>query len=69
MREAIRGGKAISAAAATRAARDVSAGEVVRIRLCRENEHLFYHVMTLARDGRVAHVTVDGSSGKIAQVR
>ncbi len=69
MREAIFAGHAVPATAATRAARDASAGDVVRVRLCRENDSLIYRVTMLQRDGRVGHVTIDGSSGKVADVR
>ena len=69
MREAIFAGHAVPATAATRAARDASAGDVVRVRLCRENDNLIYRVTMLQRDGRVGHVTIDGSSGKVSDVR
>lgn len=69
MREAVFAGHAISAAAATRAAREASAGEIVRVRLCHHDERLVYRVTMLQRDGRVGHVTIDGSSGKVAEVR
>ncbi len=69
MREAVRDGHAVPAATATRIARDASRGEVLRVRLCRHNEALVYRITTLARDGRVAHVTIDGASGKLAQTR
>jgi uncharacterized membrane protein YkoI len=32
-------------------------------------DKLVYRVTLLQRDGRVGHVTVDGSSGKVAEVR
>ncbi len=69
MREAIFAGHAVPATAATRAARDASAGDVVRVRLCRENDNLIYRITMLQRDGRVGHVTIDGSSGKVSDVR
>ena len=69
MREAIFAGHAVAATAATRAARDASAGDVVRVRLCRENDNLIYRITMLQRDGRVGHVTIDGSSGKVSDVR
>lgn len=69
LREAVRAGHAVPAVSATRTARDVAVGEVVRVRLCRERDRLMYVVTTLARDGRVARVTIDGHSGKVAEVR
>ncbi len=69
MREAIFAGHAVPADTATRAAREAGAGDVVRVRLCQDDKRLVYHVVTLHRDGRVGHVTVDGSSGKVANVR
>ena len=44
-------------------------GEVVRIRLCRQGDDFVYVVTTLKRDGRVARVTLEGQSGKIATIR
>jgi hypothetical protein len=69
MREAVITGLAIPANSATRAARDASAGDVVRVRLCHHEERLVYRITMLQRDGRVGHVTIDGSSGKVAEVR
>jgi hypothetical protein len=74
MRDAVGAGHAVTAAIATRAARGASEGEVVRVRLCREaqgkdDQKLVYRITMLHRDGRVGHVTVDGTSGKIADVR
>jgi hypothetical protein len=69
MREAIFAGQAVPADTATRAAREAGAGDIVRVRLCQDDKRLIYHVVTLHRDGRVGHVTVDGSSGKVANVR
>jgi uncharacterized membrane protein YkoI len=69
MREAVEAGHAVPALAASRAARGAGGGEVVRIRLCRADERIVYRVTTLRRDGRVAHVTIDGASGNVAAVR
>ena len=74
MREAVGAGRAVPAALATRAARGASEGEVVRVRLCREaqgkdDQKLVYRITMLHSDGRVGHVTVDGTSGKIFDVR
>lgn len=69
MRLAVRDGQVIPAVKATRVARDAAQGEVLRVRLCRDEARLVYHVTTLAHDGRVAHVTIEGSSGKVSHVR
>jgi uncharacterized membrane protein YkoI len=69
LRAAVNAGHAVPAIEATRAARGAQAGEVVRVRLCHHDERLVYRVTLLQRDGRVGHVTVDGSSGKVAEVR
>jgi uncharacterized membrane protein YkoI len=69
MREFVGAGRAVPPAAATRSAREVAPGELVRIRLCRSEDRMIYHITTLRRDGRVAHVTIDGASGKVAEVR
>jgi uncharacterized membrane protein YkoI len=69
MREAVEAGRAVPAIAASRAARGAAPGEVVRIRLCVEEQKYVYRVTTLRRDGRVAHVTIDGASGNVAAVR
>ncbi len=74
MREAVGAGHAVPAALATRPPRGASEGEVVRVRLCREtqgkdDQKLVYRITMLHRDGRVGHVTVDGTSGKIDDVR
>lgn len=68
-REAVSGGRVMQPAAASRHARAAAPGEVVRIRLCRLGEDYVYVVTTLKRDGRVARVTLDGHSGKVADIR
>jgi hypothetical protein len=68
-REAVLDGKVMQPAAASRHAREAAPGEVVRIRLCRQGEDFIYVVTTLKRDGRVARVTLDGHSGKVADIR
>ncbi len=56
--------------AAVRAARGrIANAELVRVRLCRHHENLVYIVTFLRRDGRVAPVTIDASSGKVASDR
>ena len=69
MREAVNDGKVIQPAQASHEARSAAPGEVVRIRLCRQGEEYIYVVTTLKRDGRVARVTLEGQSGKVAAIR
>lgn len=68
-RDAVSEGKVMQPAAASRHARDAAPGEVVRIRLCRLGDDYVYVVTTLKRDGRVARVTLDAHSGKVADIR
>jgi uncharacterized membrane protein YkoI len=64
-RAAIADGKAVPLAAARRAARLKMPGELVRARLCHKSERLIYLLTVLARDGKVAHVTVDAKDGAV----
>jgi uncharacterized membrane protein YkoI len=64
-RAAITDGKAVPLAAARRAARLKTPGELVRARLCHKSERLIYLLTVLARDGKVAHVTVDAKNGAV----
>lgn len=50
---------------ALRAARAAKGGEPVRARLCRSESGLVYAITTLKKDGKVVHVTIDASSGKV----
>jgi uncharacterized membrane protein YkoI len=68
-RDAVADGRVIQPALASRHARQAAPGEVVRIRLCRQGEDYVYVVTTLKRDGRVARVTLEGQSGKVATIR
>jgi uncharacterized membrane protein YkoI len=68
-RDVVADGRVIQPAEASRHARRAAPGEVVRIRLCRQGEDFVYVVTTLKRDGRVARVTLEGQSGKIATIR
>ena len=58
-------GKLIPLAAAMRTARARMPGTVVRARLCRGNEGLVYVLTVLARDGKVARLTVDAVKGTL----
>ncbi|MGB7042766.1 MAG: hypothetical protein WBD83_24715, partial [Xanthobacteraceae bacterium] len=56
-------GKLVPLAAAMRTARARMPGTVVRARLCRGNDGLVYVLTVLARDGKVARLTVDAVKG------
>ena len=58
-------GKLIPLAAAMRTARARMPGTVVRVRLCRGNDGLVYVLTVLARDGKVARLTVDAVKGTL----
>ena len=51
--------------AAMRVARTRMPGTVVRARLCRDNDDLVYVLTVLARDGKVARLTVDAVKGTL----
>jgi uncharacterized membrane protein YkoI len=69
MRQALEAHTLIQPADAIRRARAAAPGDVIRLRLCREDEHLVYQVTTLRKDGGVVRVTIDGTSGKVSTVR
>ncbi len=58
-------GKYIPLAAAMRAARARMPGTVVRARLCHGPDGLVYVLTVLARDGKVARITVDAVKGTL----
>lgn len=60
---------AVAPTMAHRHAREAVAGEILRMRLCRIDGALVYQVTVLRRDGRVARVSVEAASGKVAEVR
>lgn len=66
---AISNGQAVTLAQAIRSIRGSVRGrgarEVVNAQLCREEERLVYLLTVLARDGKVTHMTVDATSGKV----
>jgi uncharacterized membrane protein YkoI len=72
-RAAISQGKAVTLAAAIRAARGSVRGrgarEVVRARLCHGPNGLVYVLTVLARNGKVTRTTVDASTGKVVDGR
>lgn len=58
-------GEVVRLAAAIRAAKSRMPGTVVRARLCRGREGLVYVLTVLARDGKVARLTVDAVKGTV----
>ncbi len=72
-RAAIAHGQAVTLAQAIRSVRGSLPGhgarEVVRARLCREADRLVYLLTVLARDGKVTHMAVDATSGKVVDAR
>ena len=72
-RLAIANGRAVTLAAAMRAAhvtvRGRSGLEVVKVRVCRDPEGLRYLLTVLSRDGKVTHLAVDATSGKLVDAR
>jgi uncharacterized membrane protein YkoI len=69
-RAAISTGHAVTLAQAIRTARGTARGghgprEVVNAKLCREEKGLVYLLTVLSRDGKVTHMTVDATSGKV----
>jgi uncharacterized membrane protein YkoI len=64
-RAEIESGQAVRLATASRAARSKMPGTLVRARLCRGNDGLVYVLTVLARDGKVAWLTVDAVKGTL----
>jgi uncharacterized membrane protein YkoI len=62
-RAEIESGRVVRLDAAMRAVRSKMPGTVVRARLCRSNDGLVYVLTVLARDGKVALLTVDAVKG------
>jgi hypothetical protein len=58
-------GEVVRLAAAIRAAKSRMPGTVVRARLCRGRDGLVYVLTVLARDGKVARLTVDAVKGTL----
>jgi hypothetical protein len=64
-RAANESGKLIHLATAIRLAKKRMPGAVVRARLCRDKDGLVYVLTVLARDGKVARLTVDAIKGTV----
>lgn len=58
-------GKIIHLATAIRSVKKRMPGAVVRARLCRDKDGLVYVLTVLARDGKVARLTVDAVKGTV----
>jgi uncharacterized membrane protein YkoI len=59
-------GRVVRLATALRAVRSKMPGTLVRARLCHGNDGLVYVLTVLARDGKVAQLTVDAAKGTLA---
>jgi hypothetical protein len=68
-RAATESGKLVHLAAAIHAAKKRMPGTVVRARLCHAGEGLVYVLTLLARDGKVARLTVDAVKGTLVGQR
>jgi uncharacterized membrane protein YkoI len=64
-RAEIESGRVVQLDVALRAARSKMPGILVRARLCRGNDGLVYMLTVLARDGKVARLTVDAVKGTL----
>jgi len=64
-RAEIEAGKVVRLSVAIRAAKSRMAGALVRARLCRGKDGLVYVLTVLARDGKVARITVDAVKGTL----
>jgi hypothetical protein len=62
-------GKVINLPAAMRAAGKRAHGTLVQARLCQGKDGLVYVLTVLARDGKVARLTVDAVKGTVVGVR
>jgi uncharacterized membrane protein YkoI len=64
-RAEIESGRVVRLDAALRVARSKMPGTLVRARLCRSSDGLVYVLTVLARDGKVARLTVDAVKGTL----
>jgi uncharacterized membrane protein YkoI len=64
-RAEVESGRVVRLATALQAARSKMAGTLVRARLCHGNDGLVYVLTVLARDGKVARLTVDAVKGSL----
>jgi uncharacterized membrane protein YkoI len=64
-RAEVESGRVVRLDTALRTVRSKMAGTLVRARLCRGNDGLVYVLTVLARDGKVARLTVDAVKGSL----
>jgi len=64
-RAEVESGRVVRLDTALRAVRNKMAGTLVRARLCHGNDGLVYVLTVLARDGKVARLTVDAVKGSL----
>jgi uncharacterized membrane protein YkoI len=64
-RAEVESGRVVRLDTALRAVRSKMAGTLVRARLCHGNDGLVYVLTVLARDGKVARLTVDAVKGSL----
>jgi hypothetical protein len=62
-------GKVVPLATAMRSAKQRMQGTVVRARLCHGKDGLLYVLTVLARDGKVARLTIDAAKGTLVGSR
>jgi len=67
VRELVDKAKVVPAARAIQAARTARPGEVVKVRLCKQDGSLLYLVTMLAKDGKIRILEVDGRSGNLIE--
>jgi uncharacterized membrane protein YkoI len=65
-RAEVESGRVVRLDTALRAVRSKMPGTLVRARLCHGNDGLVYVLTLLARDGKVARLTVDAAKGTLA---
>jgi uncharacterized membrane protein YkoI len=65
-RAEVESGRVVRLDTALRAVRSKMPGTLVRARLCHGNDGLVYVLTVLARDGKVARLTVDAAKGTLA---
>ncbi len=68
-RSAIAERRAVPLAAALRSLGRRMPGEVIRARLCQDQDKLIYLLTVLSRDGKVKRATVDAASGTMVGER
>ena len=68
-RSAIAERRAVPLAAAVRSLGRRVPGEVIRARLCQDQDRLIYLLTVLSRDGKVRRATVDAANGTIVGER